>query len=482
MRLNELIKNEIGLSYNLILKGMILGSKKQWSESLLQYKEALKLRLSDKNLERLASIYYYIGNCFIELEKPDSALAYYLQAIDKYRKTNGKDISFIVFGKYYAAIKDYKLAEYNLIRAIEMLKTTPNELLLELHEILSRVYYEQKDYKNAFIQQFDAATIKDSLSNIDNTRKITQLEKDMEFKVERIKYESNLGKQQRLTYGLGIILIISIAFVYLIYKNLRYHKETNAKLNKLNSEITSNKLILEKNNEELEKLNATKDKFFSIIAHDLKNPFNSILGLSEILKEDVREFSIDEIEEYAGLINDSSRNTLKLLENLLDWARIQRGRIEFRPSKFDLNEITETVFSLIGETANQKKVTLVNSIPGSTIVEADENMVNTILRNLISNAVKFSWENGVVEAACSEIENKIHISISDTGVGMNEETVKKLFELNSGISTKGTNNEKGTGLGLILCKDFIEMHGQKLSVESEVDKGSIFHFTLPKTK
>ncbi|RXP60870.1 tetratricopeptide repeat protein [Lutibacter sp. HS1-25] len=479
LKINELIHNEAGMSYNLILIGSVLGSEEKWDEALIKFKSALQLRVNNGNPERLSIMNYHIGNYFLKLNQPDSALVYYQQSIDGFKKSNGTDMSQIVYGKYYAATKQLQLAEHNLKSAIETLNGKPSEILLELYETLSLVYFEQNDFKNAYLLQLESTQLKDSLFKIDNTRKITQLEKDLEFKIERVKYEADIVKQKRVTYGLIIILLLFVGFAYIIYKSLRFQKRTNQKLHELNQEIVNGKLALEHANKELELSNATKDKFFSIIAHDLKSPFNSIMGFSEILKGNIETNHPEEIKKYANIIYNSAAGTLTLLENLLDWARIQSSKINFEPTKINLCKTVNETINLIGETANKKKVKLINKVSSNIFVKGDENMVSTIVRNLIVNAIKYSFPEGNVIISAKSNVNKIEISIIDNGVGMDEEMVQNLFVLNSGTSTLGTNNEKGTGLGLILCKEFIQMHNEKMFIESETGKGSTFRFTLP---
>jgi signal transduction histidine kinase len=235
---------------------------------------------------------------------------------------------------------------------------------------------------------------------------------------------------------------------------------------------------LQNSEAELRELNATKDKFFSIIAHDLKSPFNSILGFSEMLKDEARDLDIDSIVEYAGIINSSVLHTFGLLENLLDWARMQQGRIPFEPQKILLNSIVNAEFEGLKNSADQKNIELNNYINQNLIITADENMISTVLRNLVSNAIKFAPNGGVVKVEASVEDDNVKISVSDTGIGIKPETIRKLFKIETSFTTRGTENEKGTGLGLLLCKEFIEKHGGKVWVESAVGKGSCFNFTL----
>lgn len=230
---------------------------------------------------------------------------------------------------------------------------------------------------------------------------------------------------------------------------------------------------------ELKELNASKDRFFSIIAHDLKNPFNTIIGFSEMLKEAVISNNQATIYKYATMINDSSVQTFRLLENLLEWANSQRGKISFKPETVNLNELVTEEVAIITEMAKIKNIEIRNNLPEKLTVNADKNMVRTILRNLITNGVKFTHKNGLVEIMSLEYKNHIEISVKDNGIGLTGDTMAKLFRIDANLSSRGTANERGTGLGLFLCKEFVEKHGGKIWVESEDGKGSTFKFILP---
>ncbi|MDP2115001.1 MAG: PAS domain-containing sensor histidine kinase, partial [Bacteroidota bacterium] len=256
--------------------------------------------------------------------------------------------------------------------------------------------------------------------------------------------------------------------------NIIYHEG-------ISRDITDRKkseMQLQKYSEELQDLNASKDKFFSIIAHDLKTPFNSILGFSEILKDEARNLDIETIEQYAGIINSTSKNTFRLLENLLDWARIQQSQILFRPVPVILKKLVGEVVEMLIENANSKLITIINCIPENLIIQADEDMLKTIFRNLVSNALKFTSANGKVEIEAVSTIHSIEISVTDTGTGIKQEDIGKIFKIGAGFSKRGTGNEKGTGLGLMLCKEFVEKHGGKIWVKSEEGKGSTFTFSI----
>jgi len=246
------------------------------------------------------------------------------------------------------------------------------------------------------------------------------------------------------------------------------------------TESRRNEETLKENEAHLRELVATKDKFFSIIAHDLKSPFNSILGLSNLLVAQIQEKNLEGIEEYARIIQKSSTTVFNLLMNLLEWARSQTGRMEFSREYIELGALINEVIELSNESAHQKSIKIIKELPRNLLVFADKAMINTILRNLISNAIKFTYPGGQIIVSAEKKLDELKISISDNGIGIKKEAIGKLFRIDENNIRMGTQNEIGTGLGLILCKEFIEKHRGKIWVESEIGKGSKFSFTIPK--
>lgn len=244
--------------------------------------------------------------------------------------------------------------------------------------------------------------------------------------------------------------------------------------------IKQTELALKQSEANLRELNSTKDKFFSIIAHDLKSPFNSILGLSEILKELIAEKDYDETLKIAYYINESSKKAFDLLLNLLEWSRARTGRMDFSPEYLQLGPIVKECVEMLRETANQKGVELQFQQPNNQYVLVDKAMITTVLRNLLSNAIKFSFKGGKVFITASHDDIQTIIQVRDEGTGIDAKSLQNLFRIDMAVSKPGTNNEKGTGLGLILCKEFIERHGGIIEVRSVAGKGSTFSIFLPK--
>ena len=235
-------------------------------------------------------------------------------------------------------------------------------------------------------------------------------------------------------------------------------------------------------NEQLVKLNAEKDKFFSIIAHDLRSPFNGLLTLTELMSDSSENFTSEEFIENSNLLNEAANNLYKLLENLLEWAQVQRGSINFTPIDADLSKMVLQSIESVNQRALQKRITINNEIVGTQKVLADEKMIGTVLRNLLTNAIKFTRKDGKVIVKSERSNNgTIEISVEDNGVGMADKNIKRLFKIEEKVSSQGTDGEASTGLGLLLCKEFIEMHGGNILVDSKEGKGSKFSFTLQKS-
>ncbi len=277
----------------------------------------------------------------------------------------------------------------------------------------------------------------------------------------------------RLLVILWIVGSVALVF-YLRVRQLRHQKE------KLRIEVNERTEQLRKANESLKESNATKDKYFSIIAHDVISPFNAILGLSDLLKDRFSTLDSKQIESYIGLINRSSKQLHELLMNLLEWSRSERGVLSFNPESLDLKSIIQESIELNSFAAENKDVKLEMDVPDFHVLAfTDKQMIKTVLRNLQSNAIKFTPNGGTITVKAVVEDKFFKVSVVDSGVGMDLETQQNLFNPNDFVSTRGTNNEAGTGLGLKLVAEFVAMQGGEVWVESEVGKGSKIHFTVP---
>lgn len=240
---------------------------------------------------------------------------------------------------------------------------------------------------------------------------------------------------------------------------------------------------LKSTQDELKQTIASKDKFFSIIAHDLRGPFSGFLGLSELLADEYEMLAKEEISQIATSMNKAAKRLFNFLENLLDWSRAQMGRMDYNPFVFELSDLVDRYIGLLQTTAAEKNIKLINEVPDQTSVFADNNMLGTILRNLLSNAIKFTNNGGEVRVGIEgETEGLYKVSVTDNGIGMTQEALEKIFRIDTKFTTPGTNNETGTGLGLVLCKELVDMHGGKIEVFSEKKVGTKFVFTIPNAR
>lgn len=281
------------------------------------------------------------------------------------------------------------------------------------------------------------------------------------------------------------LIVGGVDFLQLFEQNETMH-QLNREISILQRELIKEKHNLEATltqlnltNNELNKLNADKDRFISILAHDLRNPFNTLLGFSELLLKNLHRYDIQKIETQLKVINKTSHQTYNLLEQILLWAKSQSGKISIENQKFSFIEVTEKIIYSFDNQAIEKNIVIYCFESEKTILSTDLNIYKAVMRNLISNAIKFTKENGRINIFIEKSKSKNIVTVSDNGIGIEKNLIPKLWDITSNYSTTGTNNEKGTGFGLIICKELIEKLGEQIWVESEIGKGSSFKFTLP---
>jgi signal transduction histidine kinase len=244
-------------------------------------------------------------------------------------------------------------------------------------------------------------------------------------------------------------------------------------------ELRKSHRAIEESNAKLREISANKDKFFSIIAHDLRAPFHGILGFSEVLETEIEDLDEKGIRDIAGYLRSTAHATFRLLENLLQWAMSEGGAIIYRPLDVQIEQVFQTVFEVLGAMAQRKNVVLHNDADPKLTVYVDLNMMTSVLQNLTSNAIKFTRSGGHVYLSAKKVDNEIHITVRDTGIGMPEEQIREFFMRQQPRSNKGTDGEKGTGLGLLLCRQFVEKNNGKVHIDSKPDQGTTFTIMIP---
>jgi len=272
---------------------------------------------------------------------------------------------------------------------------------------------------------------------------------------------------------------VSKAILKALIKRLRNNNILEERLTQNSIKIQKQRDELDEQKRKLEELNATKDKFFTIIAHDLKNPFNTVIGLTELLKERFDTYETSKVKEFIDQIFIFSNNIYHLLEDLLEWAKVQTGKLKVNREKTDIFELVNETYNLYREKARNKNIKLISTVDIGTYAFIDKYMVNTVIRNLVSNAIKFTYNGGEVCINTYTKGDFIHVSVKDNGVGIAKNDLENVFSIGSNYSTPGTDQESGTGLGLIICKEFIEKNGGVIQVQSEINKGAEFVFSLP---
>ncbi len=510
LKIDEERGDKNGVSYSLNNIGIIYEYQNNYPDALAYYKKSLKIKeeLADKS--GMATGYYNIGTIYKYQNNYPKAYECYQKSLEvslKIEKKTTETFSYNGLASLYLAQNKEKEAYNYSKKAYELAKKIGNaELIKESSELLAKSSNALGYYSEAYKFHVIFKAMNDSLYNEENIKKITGLEfqykYDKEKKIAKIEQQKKdavlIEKEKRQKYLRNTFIVGFILMLFLVVVSLnslvQKHKanrmllfqkekikERNTELFKLNKKIKAQSKKIKATNQNLKILNATKDKFFSIIAHDLRSPFNALLGFSEILLEKHKEFDNEKREIIIESLNSSIVGAYKLLENLLAWSLSQSGKMQFSPEKLNLKDILLETMINLQESANKKNIQIINTIPENEIIYADKNMITTVFRNLISNAIKFT-NNGqhITISIKTQAGGKFHeISIVDTGVGIAKEKIDDLFRIDKDTSTLGTDKEKGTGLGLIICKEFVEKHSGKIWVESELNIGTTFSFSIP---
>jgi len=460
-------------------------AKREFNTALDYYKRSLGIRRNNLQKKEEGVLLNEIGTVYNEMNNPERAYANYKAALEVYTSIDYKKgiaEAYNNIGVHYYQAKNYKQALANLELALATGRsTTERNSLSKSYEYLSLTLKALDDFKSALYYREQWIEWNEFLLKEANDQKLLEAQSGFivnqkETEIDRLEQvrkerERELVEQKRLQQylyvfiGLGVIIILLTLYLYLL------KRRSNKHLQLINQTI-------EVQNAQLQQLNATKDKFFSIIGHDIKGPLNSLTSFSNLLINHFEALSKDDIQTVARDLDKSLKNLFTLLNNLLEWARSQTGNIDFNPEPFDIVEVLGQNRDLLQTQASAKEITILHEQVSPLMVYANQQSVTTVVRNLISNAIKFTPSNGVIKLSAEQKGNEVLVSVADTGVGMSKAVVDKLFKLDSKHSTPGTANEKGTGLGLILCKDFVVKNGGRLWVESEEGKGSVFYFTI----
>ncbi|MFM8911840.1 MAG: ATP-binding protein, partial [Flammeovirgaceae bacterium] len=475
-----------GEPYNLDEKGDILIRQKKYDSAILVLLESRKtaklLELTIFDLEgaslfKIAKAYSLKGDYETAESYYDSAASFFVNYGNEFGQAE------VELGRGVLLLNQRKFADAEKLilkasnKAHELKAWT---LEIQCNQKLSELYETTGDYKKSLSFYKRHHQLEDSLFSQGMQSKLlqTEIRFETESKEEQIKsltkleelQKSEIKKQELITNILVIVVALAVILLFSVYRS----GQRRIRINKL---LLEHQDEIKKRSVELEQLNQVKDKFFSIVSHDLRSPMNALSGVLDLMNKE--QITQDEFKTLSKELQVRFNHTRGLINNLLDWALLQMDKLKIQVEKINMKELVATNLSML-ESLQLKKVTINNLIDPSVVTVGDRNMINLVIRNLITNAIKFSEVGGEIIVSAKDTGDFYTISIQDFGVGISPEIQKILFEKTTGYSTRGTANEKGTGLGLILSKEFVERNGGQIRLESEVGKGSTFFFTIKK--
>lgn len=406
---------------------------------------ALQMSREMRDKSNIAAIHVHLGTVYLKKGKDKEALRYLDSGLVYSKQLKLSDATLEAYGQ---------LANLYMKKGKSALAYRYLNSYIQLKDSLNNEQYKQSITRGASRKGIGARELQEERLLRQNLEQALQMERN------------NNSKVALLGFALFVLLLLIVIFKKYYSKNKTYENLEE-----------KNKLI-ELQKAELENLNTTKDKFLSIIAHDLKNPFTSLLGFADLAYNEFDEISDSEKRSYLNIIRTSSQQIYSLLDNLLSWSRAQSGRIDFTPEKVSLSELVENSIDVVQSSADNKQISLFKDFADDVIVSVDKNMLFTVLRNLLTNAIKFTPNGGSVTVSCNRKGSKAEIVVADTGIGMTQDELSRLFKLDGNLKAPGTNNETGTGMGLILSQEFMNLHHSKIEAESVKGEGSRFSFTV----
>lgn len=483
--LKENANNLVGVAIMLNNIANVYHKLNDGNKALSSYFKALEIIEDEKEVVWRSTLLENIGQLYLDRGEISKCLVYYQRALLESEKRGDKtSISSV---KSSLAIAYLKNEEYGVALSLfeEALGIAKEigvlRIEMDCYYYMSDLYEKKNNYEKSIIYFRKYDKIREKINKENSSKEIAEIQ--VKFQLEKIDSENEILKQRNTIQKLeiakqktSIILLFSLGVLILslvIYS--MYISRFRMRHNKILTE--KNRIISEKNNS-LTSLNATKDKFLSIVAHDLKNPFNAVLGFTDLLIDRYSELEDSMRQEYIEIIHKSALHGSLLLDTLLTWSRSQMGVMQYNPIPFNASQIILEEMEGLEEKALSKSISLEFSENDTVLVYADSDMIRTVVRNLGNNSIKFTKEKGKVIFSIKAEKGKAVVAVEDNGVGINPEDKSKLFNLDSNYSKPGTSNEKGTGLGLILCKDFVEKNGGEIGVDSQEDVGSKFWFTL----
>ena len=445
----------------------------KYQKALEYYSHGLAI-MEDTGSERgIALLMHNIACVYSETGKYAQALEYDRRSLKLYEKLGNKGGIASVFrtiGLAYGRLKDYTTALDYLDKSLKIaVQLRIKDKIRLLYKEYTEIYAAMGDYEKALFYHKKFKNASDEILDKDRNKQIANLQ--VVYGVEKKEKENQLLKKNNHIQKMRLNFLALISFLVFVIALVTFNRYRIKK---------KTEQVLKNSEQKLKKMNATKDKLFAIIVHDLGSPLNSLLLSAEHLKNHFPSLNEQNLKEFIHNIYGQTRDMSDLLENLLQWVTVQIGKIEQNPEAVDMRLLTEETVEQIKYASQKKRIRLTADIMENTYAWADKNMMKAVMRNLLSNAVKYTRPGGEIIITSTEAGNQVEITVSDNGVGMDKEKADRLFKEEFHDSTRGTSNEKGTGLGLVLCKEFVEKNGGKIRVQSQPNRGSHFSFTLPK--
>ena len=515
--------------------GVMYDNNKDYENCLKYYNEAL-LYADDNNKNLLALLQSYIAEVYLTQKNTNKAEEYLKKAIENSKLSNDSKSLIWAYSslgsiqldkKNYKAAEDYFKKSLNLARntdyKLEIIHTLTDlgkyynrinnfaeaekylkeasELAEELNSLidmsninseLASLYYNTGNYKKAYEFRLKYKEFSDSLYVISNNERIAEIQtkhelKQKESETKLLKHENELQKkiissQKIIAIVFSLLAIAAIVFIWILLRNRKKILKARDLLIIKNEEIENNRKEISEKKRVLAELNTTKDKFFSIIAHDLKNPIAAFVNISELLEQDYEILSVADKKEIISQMNVSSQNLIRLLENLLTWSRLSSNKIDVYPENVVMSDIVEASIHPYMQSAKNKKIRLNINIPDNLVIATDKFIFQTIIGNIVNNAIKFSNQHSEISIMLVAQNGRYLFSVKDHGIGIEESQLRNIFLLGKISAGRGTMGEPGTGLGLVLVKELVDKLNWQIEVKSKINIGSEFLLIIPKNK
>lgn len=488
--------NAQGESYALNNIGAIYEEEGNYDKAKEYYLASMLIKQKRQDAYGISRGYNTLGNLSKNQKKYGEALDYFFMADSLFIKRNddiARTHNFKSIAETYLALGELNLARDYAQQSYAIAKRLNNNRFLEntLKE-LARISAAQEDFQAAYQYQLLHEAVMDSLHKENEEEYLAELKARFDdeqqkteitlLKNEKMLQEASIMQQKTMIISLAIGLLLTVGFSLALYRANHRNKQKNVLLASKNREIQFQAQEMAEQKHDLERLNTTKDKLFSIISHDIRSPLNSLKGFSSLLAQEISIMSRDEMQRTSKQINIALDNLSQLLDNLLNWSLMQTGNAKPDFTSVYINELINFNIELYHATAAEKKIRLVHESTKDVYAWADYQSVNTVIRNLLSNSIKFSYPNSSIYINALQHEDFVEVMVTDQGVGMSEDVLNSIFSIDKKQSQKGTNNESGSGFGLTLCQELILQNQGQIRVSSKLQEGSTFSFSLPLDK